>query len=181
MKRADTAFVFLLVLSLAFLTFLSIRVFENIAPSSFASTPQEQSLRFPTPRQSNERGGVLPKEEVFLAPLEEEDIVKLRNVFAFAKPLSVSVAQATPPPKERRESQEAAPKEVQEKAPPSINLKGVVVSSTKQVVVVEVDSKIHFLTPQKPLSEKLKLVKVDKKEVVVAYEGREFTFSLEKK
>ncbi|MGQ9622605.1 MAG: hypothetical protein ACUVTO_04075 [Candidatus Caldatribacteriaceae bacterium] len=180
MRRADTALIFLLVLSLAFLAFLSIKVFENIAPSSFASTSQEQGLRFPTPRQGNEHSGVVSKEDVFLTPLGEEDIVKLRNVFAFAKPPSVPVAQASPPPKERSESQEVAPKEVQEPLP-LISLKGVVVSSTKQVVVVEADGKIHFLTPQKPLSGKLKLVKVDKKEVVVAYEGREFTFLLEKR
>jgi hypothetical protein len=47
------------------------------------------------------------------------------------------------------------------------------------VVVVDVDGEIFFLTPEKPLSGDLRLVKVDKKQVILMYRGREFVFSLE--
>lgn len=179
MKQADTVLIFLLALSLALLAFLSMDIFEHVAFSSFASTSQEQGLRFPVLRQSNERSEVPPKEDVFLTPLGEGDIGRLRDVFAFVKPPPVPVAQASPPPKETPPKE--APVPVQKEVLPSITLKGVVTSATKQVVVVEVDGKIYFLTPQKPLSGKLKLVKVGKKEVIIAYEGRELTFPLEKR
>ena len=70
--------------------------------------------------------------------------------------------------------------EVEEESLPPVHLQGVVVSGSRQAVVVEVGGKIQILTNEKNLSSSIKLVKVEGKEVVLNYEGREITLTFEK-
>jgi type II secretory pathway component PulC len=173
-KEREMVFVALLAVALAILGVLSLRVIEKLnTPASFAQEGTGSQPVFSLPKS-----GEAPKEqEVFLAPLNEEEIAGLRDVFSFAYP------QAPEGPGETIPVSEGSPEELlatPEETPPSITLKGVVLSPTKQVVVVEVNGEIFFLTPEKPLSGELQLVKVDRKQVVLTYQGREFTFPLEK-
>ncbi|WP_438315117.1 hypothetical protein ACP6EK_08100 [Candidatus Caldatribacterium sp. SIUC1] len=173
MKERETVLVAILAVVLATLGVLSLRVIEKLnAPISLAQEGSGNQPVFPMPKS-----GETPKEqEVFLAPLSEEEILSLRDVFSFACSPAPEGPGETAPVFEESEEHQIIPEET----PPSITLKGVVLSPTKQVVVVEVNGEIFFLTPEKPLSGELRLVKVDKGQVVLAYQGREFTFPLEK-
>lgn len=180
MREQEAIFIVLLAVALGGLLFLSVDVIDTLnTPQTFAQ-PSRQGPVFsppPQPVKTPER------QEIFLAPLQEGEIVGLRDVFAFARaPVPQEIVAL---PKENVQVPKETPKGTEpgevrpEEALPSIVVKGVVASSTKRVVVVEVDGKIYFLTPEKPLSGELKLVKVDKRQVILAYQGREFTFSLE--
>ena len=174
MKERETVLVALLAIALAILGVLSLRVIEKLnTPASLAQEGSGNQPVFPLPKSRE-----APKEqEVFLAPLSEEEILSLRNVFSFAyPPVPEGPEEVVPVFEESSERLQIVPEET----PPSIALKGVVLSPTKQVVVVEVNGEIFFLTPEKPLSGELRLVKVDRKQVVLTYQGREFTFPLEK-
>jgi len=171
-KERETVLVTLLAIALAALGVLSLRVIEGLnTPTSLAQEGGKNQPVFPLPKS-----GETPKEqEVFLTPLSEEEITGLRDIFSFASPpIPEELEEATPIL--GGSSEELVPEET----PPSITLKGVVLSPTKQVVVVEMNGEIFFLTPEKPLSGELRLVKVDRKQVVLTYQGREFTFPLEK-
>lgn len=169
MKEREVLWIIPLAFAVGILGFLSLRVLEviHIAPS-FAEG-SEGRLVFPLPRSSE-----VIQRKVFLAPLKDEEIVGLRDVFSFAQPYGTVQEEILPLPEET-----SIPPDVSEEVSPSITLKGVVVSPKNQVAIVEVDGEIFFLTPEKPLSGELRLVKVDKKRVVLTYRGREFVFSLE--
>lgn len=172
MKERETVLVAILTVVLVALGVLSLRVIEKLnAPISLAQEGGGNQPVFSLPKS-----GETPEEqEVFLAPLSEEEITGLRDIFSFASPpIPEGLEEATPILGES--SEELVPEETL----PSITLKGVVLSPTKQVVVVGVNGEIFFLTPEKPLSGELRLVKVDKGQVVLTYQGRELVFPLEK-
>ncbi len=53
-------------------------------------------------------------------------------------------------------------------------------SDSRQAVIVEVGGKIQILTNEKTSSSNIKLIKVEDREVVLNYEGRDITLTLEK-
>ncbi len=170
MREQGAFFIVALAFVLGVLGFWSLRIVDALrAPSSFAQE-SPRGLVFPLP-QSPE----VTRREVFLAPLEEKEIANLRDIFSFAQGYEVLQGEVLPLPEEEA----ATLSEEGEETLPPVTLKGVVMSSKNQVVVVEVGGEIFFLTPAKPLSGELRLVKVDKKQVVLTYQGREFVFSLE--
>ncbi|MCX7730701.1 MAG: hypothetical protein N2205_05755 [Candidatus Caldatribacterium sp.] len=170
MKGSENFWILLLALVVGVLGFLSLRIVELFYVfSSFAQESKEE-LVFPLPRSSD-----IARKEVFLAPLREEEIGGLRDVFSFAQPQKVVQEEIVSSLGE----EESTSLHIAEEVLPEITLKGVVVSPRNQVVVVEIAGEIFFLTSEKPLSGELRLVKVDEKEVVLMYRGREVVFSLE--
>lgn len=170
MKKQEAFLIFALAFVIGVLSFLSLLIVEALHVSSSFAQESAKGLVFPL-RQPPE----VVKKEVFLKPLEDEEISNLRDVFSFARSYEVFQEEVLPPSDE----EVTASLSVLEEAPPAITVKGVVTSPRNQVVVVEVNKEVFFLTPEKPLSGELKLVKVDKKQVVLIYRGREFVFSLE--
>lgn len=169
MKEREIFWIIPLALAIGVLGFLSLRVIEAIHVSPSFAQESKGRLVFPLPKSSE-----ITQKEVFLAPLKDEEIAGLRDVFSFVQPYEAVQEEVL------SASEEAlVPPDASEEVLPAITLKGVVVSPKNQVVVVEVDGEIFFLTPEKPLSGELRLVKVDKKQVVLTYRGREFVFSLE--
>lgn len=170
MKEREILWVIPLAFAVGVLGFLSLRVIEAVHVSSSFAQESKGRLVFPLPKSSE-----IVQKEVFLAPLKDEEIAGLRDVFSFAQPYETVQEEIL------FASEEASvPLDASEEVLPAITLKGVVVSPKNQVVMVEVDGEIFFLTPEKSLSGELRLVKVDKKQVVLMYQGREFVFSLEK-
>lgn len=169
MKEREIFWVIPLVFAVGVLGFLSFRVIRTIYVSPSFAQESEGRLVFPLPKPSE-----VTQKKVFLAPLKEEEIAGLRDVFSFVQPYETVQEEALPISEEA-----SVPPDVSEEVIPAITFKGVVVSPKNQVVIVEVDGEIFFLTPEKPLSGELRLVRVDKKQVVLTYQGREFVFSLE--
>ncbi len=159
-----------LVFVIGVLGFLSLLIVEALHVSSSFAQESVKGLVFPL-RQPPEE----VKKEVFLTPLEDKEISSLRDVFSFARSYEVFQEEVLP----LSEEETAAFSSALEEAPPAITIKGIVTSPKNQVVVVEVNKEVFFLTPEKPLSGELRLVKVDKKQVVLMYQGREFVFLLE--
>lgn len=168
MKERDAFVVVALACAIGVLGFFSLRILDTLWGSFSFAQESTGGLLLPLPQPSE-----IAKREVFLAPLSEEEITNLRDVFSFA--YSYGGAQDVLPLPEDGESSVESPQETL----PAITLKGVVISPKHQVVVVDVDGEIFFLTPEKPLSGDLRLVKVDKKQVILMYRGREFVFSFE--
>lgn len=166
MKERDVFFIIALASAVGVLGFWSLRLVEMLQASSLSvpENPGARGLVFSLPESPE-----VTQKEIFLAPLGEEEIANLRDIFVFEEA-----------PSAFGEEEVVVSSEIpEEEVFPTITIKGVVLSPKNQVVVVEVDGEIFFLTPEKPLSGELRLVKVDKKQVVLTYRGREFVFSLE--
>ena len=167
---------------IVFLAFSGVRILD------VALRPQEVSALLP--QRLQETAPILLENaklrKLFPAVYPDEELLAFRDIFEVPPQLLV----ATTPQETVKYPQEGStlitpgvgtgsqekPQEVEKQ--PEIDLKGVVLSPQGQVVLLEVDGQIEFLTPEKPLSSGIKLVKVKEKEVVLEYRGREMTLNL---
>ncbi|HQE25167.1 MAG TPA: hypothetical protein PKZ70_04005 [Candidatus Atribacteria bacterium] len=187
MRSRDFYCTLLLVVSLGFLAFLSFNFGKAL---SFQE--ESSSLALPVSPSSTSSPGLEEIEEqgLFLVSYPEGDLVSFRDLFHPAIPIAEEIEEGMVavfpeeygeevvyvPPQEFVSPQE----EVEEESLPPVHLQGVVVSDSRQAVIVEVGGKIQILTNEKNLSSNIKLVKVEGKEVVLNYEGREITLTFEK-
>ena len=187
MRSQDFYWTLLLVASLVFLAFLSFNFGKVL---SFQE--ESSSLALPVSPSSTSSPGLEEIEEqgLFLVSYPEGDLVSFRDLFHLAIPIAEEIEEGMVavfpeeygeevvyvPPQEFVSPQE----EVEEESLPPVHLQGVVVSDSRQAVIVEVGGKIQILTNEKNLSSNIKLVKVEGKEVVLNYEGREITLTFEK-
>ncbi|HPZ81743.1 MAG TPA: hypothetical protein PK844_03385 [Candidatus Atribacteria bacterium] len=188
MRSQDFYWTLLLVASLVFLAFLSFNFGKVL---SFQE--ESSSLALPVSPSSTSSPGLEEIEEqgLFLVSYPEGDLVSFRDLFHPAIPIAEEIEEGMVavlpeeygeevvyvPPQEFVSPQE---EEVEEEYLPPVHLQGVVVSDSRQAVIVEVGGKIQILTNEKNLSSNIKLVKVEGKEVVLNYEGREITLTFEK-
>ena len=187
MRSRDFYWMLILIASLGFLSFLGFNFWKTLNSREenalFALTPVS------SPVISSSSLEEVKEEELFLVSYPEEELTDFRDLFHSAVPATQEVEKevvAVLPEKSGEEvvylpSQEIAPpQEEAEEEPPPLHLQGVVVSGSRQAVIVEVEGKIQVLTNEKNLSSDVKLVKVEDKEVILNYEGREITLTLEK-
>jgi len=130
------------------------------------------------------------EEELFLTTYSEEELVDFRDLFRSMIPIVEEIKEEVVVvlPEEYGEEAVYAPpqefvlpqEEVKDKFLPPVHLQGIVVSDSRQAVIVEVGGKIQILTNEKTSSSNIKLIKVEDREVVLNYEGREITLTLEK-
>jgi len=168
---------------IAFLAFSGVRVLD------VALQPQEVSVLLPQ-RLQDTAPNLLKNtelEKLFPTAYPDEQLLAFRDIFEPPpQPVAALATQETVKyPQEEgsvQVAQSAAPGSQEEtekvEQQPEINLKGVVLSPRGQVVLLEIDGQIEFLTPGKTLSSGIKLVKVKEKEVVLEYQGREMTLNL---
>jgi len=177
-----------LIASLGFLAFLSFNFWNTLNSQEANSLPALSPLASPV--LSSSSLNEIKEEELFLASYPEEKLADFRDLFHSAIPATQEIeeGQVVVFPEESREEvvflppQEYTPPQEETKEeplPPPIHLQGVVVSDSRQAVIVEVGGKIQILTNEKNLSSNIKLVKVEGKEVVLSYEGREITLTFE--
>jgi type II secretory pathway component PulC len=132
----------------------------------------------------------IKEEELFLVSYPEEKLADFRDLFRSAIPIAQEIEeeQVVAFPEELREEvvflplpeYAPSPEETKEDPPPPpIHLQGVVVSDSRQAVIVKVGEKIQILTNEKDLSSDINFIEVEGKEVVLNYEGREITLAFE--
>jgi len=187
-RSRDFYWMLILIASLGFLSFLGFNFWKTLNSREenalFALTPVS------SPVISSSSLEEVKEEELFLVSYPEEELTDFRDLFHSAVPATQEVEKevvAVLPEKSGEEvvylpSQEIASpqEEAEEESLPPVHLQGVVVSGSRQAVIVEVEGKIQILTNEKNLSSDVKLVKVEDKEVILNYEGREITLTLEK-
>ena len=187
MRSRDFYWMLILIASLGFLAFLGFNFWKTLnsreESSLFALTPVSSPVISPASLEE------VKEEELFLVSYPEEELTGFRDLFHSAVPATQEVGKevvAVLPEKSGEEvvylpSQEIAPpQEEAEEEPPPLHLQGVVVSGSRQAVIVEVEGKIQVLTNEKNLSSDVKLVKVEDKEVILNHEGREITLTFDK-
>jgi hypothetical protein len=171
---------------IVFLAFSGIQILDVALRPQEVPTLLPQRLQETTPTLLEDT----ELRELFPAAYPDEELLAFRDIFEVPPQLLV----ATLPEETVKYSEGTSNVVVQqgveaggasaEKEPaemekqPEIKLKGVVLSPQGQVVLLEIDGRIEFLTPEKPLSLGIKLVKVKEKEVVLEYQGREMTLNL---
>ncbi len=188
MRSRDFYWVLVLVASLGFLAFLGFSFWKTLnsqgGDSGFLALSPVSS-----PVASSSDLEEIKEEELFLASYPEEKLADFRDLFRPVIPIAEEIEGVVAVlPEEYGEevvyvsSQEFVPpqEEVEEESLPPVHLQGVVVSDSRQAVIVEVGGKIQILTNEKNLSSDIKLVKVEGNEVVLNYEGREITLTFEK-
>ncbi|MDI3543520.1 MAG: hypothetical protein PWP57_1125 [Candidatus Atribacteria bacterium] len=189
MRSRDFYWMLALIASLGFLVFLSFNFWNTLNSEEENSLPVLSPLASPVASSSSLDD--IKEEELFLVSYPEEKLADFRDLFHSAIPIAQEIEeeQVAAFPEELREEvvflpPESTPPqeqvEVKEELPPPVHLQGVVVSGSRQAVIVEVGGKIQILTNEKNLSSNIKLVKVEGKEVVLNYEGREITLTFEK-
>ena len=188
MRSRDFYWVLVLIVSLGFLAFLYFNFWKTLNSLEESSLLALSPVSSPIASSSNLEE--IKEEELFLASYPEEKLADFRDLFRPAIPIAEEIKEEVVAvfPEEYGEEvvyvppQEFVPpqEEVEEESLPPVHLQGVVVSGSRQAVVVEVGGKIQILTNEKNLSSSIKLVKVEGKEVVLNYEGREITLTFDK-
>lgn len=179
MREKENYFILLLVVGISALAFLSYDVMVRIAEQKpaeplFSPLAPRSTASLPLPQNEKE-------EDFFLPPYKDEELHSFRDVFFASTGVPSQQGEVVVAMEEGGESPNAEipQEEIQpQEELPQITLKGMVTSAQGVAIVVDVDGKISILTSQKPLQEGIKLVKVEGKQVVLEYQGREFTFSL---
>ena len=188
MRSRDFYWMLSLIASLGFLTFLSFNFWDTLNSQEENSLPALSPLASPVLSSSGLDD--IKEEELFLVSYPEEKLTDFRDLFHAAIPATQEIeeGQVVVFPEESREEvvflpppEYVPPQEEtkEEPLPPSIHLQGVVVSDSRQAVIVEVGGKIQILTNEKNLSSNINLIEVEGEEVVLNYEGREIILTFE--
>lgn len=177
-----------LTVSLGFLIFLNFRFWKILNSQQRSSLPVLSPVSSSFALSSNLEEA--KEEELFLTTYSEEELVDFRDLFRSMIPIVEEIKEEVVvvlPEEYGEEAVYASPQEfvspqeeVKDKFLPPVHLQGIVVSDSRQAVIVEVGGKIQILTNEKTSSSNIKLIKVEDGEVVLNYEGREITLTFEK-
>ncbi|MGQ9473717.1 MAG: hypothetical protein ACUVQZ_05080 [Candidatus Caldatribacteriaceae bacterium] len=176
MKERGQYLLFALAAAIGVLTFFSYDfmgklLFRQSSAPLFSPLPLRSEVNFSSEEE---------QQNFFLPSYPEEDLRSFRDIF-FA-PLLIVPQEGFIATTEGTvsASREIALESPPEEKLPQIVVKGVVTSPQGRAVIVEKEGKVFILTSQKPLQEEMKLVRIEGKQVVLEYQGREFSFLLEK-
>lgn len=145
--------------------------FRHSSASIFSPLPIQSRTNLSSSEEEQQRNFFLPS-------YPEKDLRSFRDIF-FAPLLVVPQEGFIAAAEETvSASGEIALESPPEEKLPQIAVKGVVTSPQGRAVIVDKEGRIFILTSQKPLQEEIKLVRIEGKQVVLEYKGREFSFLL---
>ncbi|MCX7667933.1 MAG: hypothetical protein N2Z84_03275 [Atribacterota bacterium] len=180
MKEKESYAILLLGIGISAMVFLSYNLMGKVLQGS-SSEPVFSPI-VAVPRSSSSPTQSESVQNFFLPAYSDQQLRSFRNIFLAEGGVSpeeeLIVAVEEPGSSGEEETPEIQLEPLPEEESPQIAVKGMVASPQGRAVIVEVDGKIYILTSQKPLQDKVKLVKVDGKQVILEYQGRELTFSL---
>ena len=185
MKERENYFVLFLAIGIGILAFLSYDIVARMTESKGKYSKPVFSPLVARPRMTPSAPQIEPEQNFFLTAYTEKELQSFRNIFSASievpaeEELLVTAEQPgstveAGTPEETGETGETPPQE----EIPQVTVKGMVTSPQGRAVIVEIDGKILILTSQKPLQGGVKLIKVEGKQVILEYQGRELTFSL---